>query len=110
MKTLPSPIVWDRTRKNVPDRQLCVNFENRQKVLNHSTLLTAPKYSLAIIFFPRKNSNTCFYTALQKNIYQAPNTPSTELFNTFLRVKSFYLLPFRYATGQPKKIVHSIQS
>ena len=54
MKTLPSPIVWDQTRKNVPDRQLCVNFENRQKVLNHSTLLTAPKYSLAIIFFQEK--------------------------------------------------------
>ena len=109
MKTLPSPIVWDRTRKNVPDRQLCVNFENRQKVLNHSTLLTAPKYSLAIIFFQEKIL-IHVSTALQKNIYQAPNTPSTELFNTFLRVKSFYLLPFRYATGQPKKIVHSIQS
>ena len=33
------PIFWNLTPNNIPDRHQCFQFQNSQKMLNHSTLL-----------------------------------------------------------------------
>ena len=40
------PIFWNRTHQNIIDWQQCVHFQNRKKVVNHSTLMhTVPNNS-----------------------------------------------------------------